>query len=222
MRSRLALILAAGGALALGGCAYDGLGLGVGYGGGSPYYGYGDPYYGYGLGYGGYGRYAGYGRYGGYGYGPYGGYGVYPGYYGGFGYSPYYGWYDGFYYPGTGYYVYDRDRKPHRMNEALQRYWESRQKQATTSGKTTATAVPTTPDFSGFTRPTTRSPSTSGTFERFQANRARAEQARADRQAARVERQSMRSERMSTTRSERLSTSTTSTTNSDRPRRRRD
>ena len=35
--------------------------------------------------------------------------------YGGYGYgSPYYGWNDGFYYPGTGYYVYDRDRRPHR------------------------------------------------------------------------------------------------------------
>ena len=58
--------LIAGGALALGGCAYGDVGLG------------------YGGGYGGYGDY-------GYGYGPYGGYGAYPGYYGGFGwYGDYY------------------------------------------------------------------------------------------------------------------------------------
>ena len=46
--------LVAAGALALGGCAYDGLGLGLGYG--SPYYGsgygYGSPYYGGSYGYG--------------------------------------------------------------------------------------------------------------------------------------------------------------------------
>ena len=98
-----AIALVAG--LGLGGCAYGPYGsyggLGVGYGNG--YY---DPYYGGGY----YG--AGYSRYGsGYGYG-----------YG----APYYGWYDGFYYPGTGYYVYDRYRRPHRWSDTQRRYWESR------------------------------------------------------------------------------------------------
>lgn len=41
-------------------------------------------------------------------------------------YSPYYGWYDGFYYPGTGYYVYDRYRRPHRWNDYQRGYWENR------------------------------------------------------------------------------------------------
>lgn len=49
------------------------------------------------------------------GYGSYGGYA-----------SPYYGWYDGFYYPGTGYYVYDRYGSRHRWGDRHRRYWESR------------------------------------------------------------------------------------------------
>ena len=43
----------------------------------------------------------------------------------GFG-SPYYGWYGGYYYPGSGYYVYDRYRHPHRWNGSQQRYWQNR------------------------------------------------------------------------------------------------
>lgn len=38
----------------------------------------------------------------------------------------YYGWYDDYYYPGTGYYVYDRDRRAHRWNARQQRYWMAR------------------------------------------------------------------------------------------------
>lgn len=53
-------------------------------------------------------------------YAGYGGYGI-----GGFG-DPYWGWNNGFYYPGTGYYVYDRYRRPYRWNGAQQRYWEGR------------------------------------------------------------------------------------------------
>jgi hypothetical protein len=45
-----------------------------------------------------------------------------------YGYSPYWGWYDGFYYPGTGYYVYDRYRRPHRWSDAHRRYWTDRQR----------------------------------------------------------------------------------------------
>ena len=86
------------------GYGYNGVGVGVGIGNGGYYdpyysgYGYGSPSYGYG-----------YSNYG-YGYGS----------------SPYFGWYDGFYYPGTGYYVYDRDRRPHRWTARQQRYWTDR------------------------------------------------------------------------------------------------
>ncbi|MGK6356318.1 hypothetical protein ACMGDH_13975 [Sphingomonas sp. DT-207] len=49
-----------------------------------------------------------------------------PGYYD-YAYSPsYYGWYGDYYYPGSGYYVYDRGRRPHRWNEGQRRYWETR------------------------------------------------------------------------------------------------
>jgi hypothetical protein len=40
--------------------------------------------------------------------------------------APYYGWYDGFYYPGTGYYVYDRQGSRHRWRDSDRRYWEGR------------------------------------------------------------------------------------------------
>lgn len=38
----------------------------------------------------------------------------------------YYGWYDNFYYPGSGYYIYDRGGKRHRWNDRQRRYWEGR------------------------------------------------------------------------------------------------
>ena len=121
-----ALAIVAG--VGLSGCAYGpygGLGVGVGYGNSNSYY---DPYYNsggyYGAGYG-----SPYGSGYGYGYGyPYGsGYG-YP--YG----SSYYGWNNGYYYPGTGYYVYDRNRRPHRWTDAQRRYWEQQRGVATSSG----------------------------------------------------------------------------------------
>lgn len=37
-----------------------------------------------------------------------------------------YGWYDGFYYPGSGYFIYDRHGQRHRWNNHHRRYWESR------------------------------------------------------------------------------------------------
>lgn len=96
MRMRLALALAAG-TLAVGACADDMYGpYGYGYGGLSV--GYSD-----------------------YGYGPYGyGYGPYYG-----GYDPF-GWYGDFYYPGTGIFVYDSYRRPHRWSGDQERYWTSR------------------------------------------------------------------------------------------------
>lgn len=93
------------------GIALGAIGLGLGTGACAGGYGYG----GGGLGYG----YAdGYG-YDGYGYDGYG--------FAGAGYAPgYFGWYNNFYYPGTGVYVYDRDRRPFRWNDTQRRYWEGR------------------------------------------------------------------------------------------------
>jgi hypothetical protein len=121
--------LLAAGALALGGCAYGGLGLGSpysSYGYGSPYYGsyYGSPYYGSGVSLG-----IGYGS-------SYGGYG-----------SPYYGWYDNYYYPGTGYYVYDTYRRPHVMTTTQRTYWTSRSPALRTRSTTHTRA-----NWSGFNR----------------------------------------------------------------------
>ena len=39
---------------------------------------------------------------------------------------PYYGWYDGFYYPGSGYYVYDPYGYRYRWSDPHRRYWEAR------------------------------------------------------------------------------------------------
>lgn len=111
----------AAGALALGGCAYGDYGYGVGYGGYGGYYGYGSPYYGYGYG---------------------------SPYYGG--YEPF-GWYDDFYYPGTGYYVYDTYRRPHVMTSTQRAYWSSR----SPSLRTTTTRTVVRPNWSGFERRST-------------------------------------------------------------------
>lgn len=40
--------------------------------------------------------------------------------------TPYYGWYDGFYYPGAGAYVYDRSGVRQRWSDGHRSYWESR------------------------------------------------------------------------------------------------
>lgn len=79
----------------------------------------------YGMGFG-----AGYGGY-------YGDYGYGAPYYGDYGYgygAPYFGWYDDFYYPGTGIYVYDSYRHPHRWDDRQRSYWTSRQHQMRRSG----------------------------------------------------------------------------------------
>ena len=47
-------------------------------------------------------------------------------YYGGFSADPYWGWYGDYYYPGTGYYVYDRNHQRHRWNGDQQHYWQGR------------------------------------------------------------------------------------------------
>ena len=99
MPSRFAagLLLAAG--LSLGACASDD--YGHGYGGLSVGYasaGYYDPYS-----------------------DPWAGGGW--GYYGS---RPYWGWYDNYYYPGSGIYIYDRWRRPHRWSDRHRRYWTER------------------------------------------------------------------------------------------------
>lgn len=92
--------LLAAGALSLSGCA--------------DYYGYGGGYYG---GYGYAGPYVGLGYSSGY----------YDPYYGGYGYGyPYFGWYDNFYYPGAGIYVYDTYRRPRVMTRRERAHWTER------------------------------------------------------------------------------------------------
>ncbi|MBK5265626.1 MAG: peptidase, partial [Alphaproteobacteria bacterium] len=64
----------------------------------------------------------------------YGGVSVGTGYYGASsyydpGYGGYYGWYDGFYYPGSGYYVFDRQGHRHRWRDNDRRHWEGRRAQ---------------------------------------------------------------------------------------------
>ena len=101
---RLAIAGLAGGlGLAAAACTdgYGYSGVNLGYSGGGGYYS--DPYYG--------------GSYGAYGYPQYA--------YGG--YTPsYFGWYNNYYYPGTGVYVYDSNRRAYRWNAGQQRYWQGR------------------------------------------------------------------------------------------------
>jgi hypothetical protein len=146
-RIRAALVVLAASA-GLSACTSLGPYGGVSAGIGSPYgygqYGY-DPYYS------------------GYGYGsPYGyaGYGSQYGYGSGYGYDPF-GWYNGYYYPGTGYYVYDPDRNRRHITPEEQAYWENRIRQhsflrglvGTKSASTgTTTTVVTKENWSGFNR----------------------------------------------------------------------
>jgi hypothetical protein len=105
-----AVVIALAGVAGLSACAED-----YGYGGygGSVAVGYGargcDPYY-YDCGYYGGGYGAGYGGY---------GYGAYYG-------DPYWGWWGDYYYPGIGFYVYDRLGRRYPWNEQTRRYWEGR------------------------------------------------------------------------------------------------
>jgi hypothetical protein len=131
MRARLAILLA--GTVALGGCAYgyggyggygSGLSVGIGYGSGYDGY-YGGGYYGGGYPYGGYG----------YGYG-----------------DPYFGWYDDYYYPGTGYYVYDSYRRPHRWNRDQERYWTQKRERMQSAQRTSRQRTTVRENWSGFDR----------------------------------------------------------------------
>jgi hypothetical protein len=147
--------------------------------------GYYDPYYG------GYGYRTGYSRYG------------YP-----YGFDPYWGWYDGFYYPGTGFYVYDRYRRPYRWTDTHRRYWTDRRERSLASGfreignnwsdfdaRRTTTTV----------RQIERSVDRPARIERRVDRPTRVErrEARSERGAVRLERQSAREQRKSEARSER-------------------
>ena len=144
---RLAALAAVGG-LGLSGCAYGMYGddYGYGYGGygyprsgvsvsiGSGYgYGYGSPYGGYG--YGSYGYPYGYG-YSRYGYG---------------GYDPF-GWYGNYYYPGSGIYVYDRNRTRYRWTDQQRRYWQERRDRWRARNGASSTTTSTTENWRGWDR----------------------------------------------------------------------
>jgi hypothetical protein len=146
------------------------------------------PYGGIGVGVG-----TGYGGYGGYGYDPfYAGYG----YGSGYGYNPY-GWYNGYYYPGSGYWVYDRDKNRRPLTDAERAYWNERireriRRRIGTSG-TTATAA-AQENWSGFEKPATAA----GTVDRVDTRaqlRQRALEQRVQRQQVQAERQQARSQR---------------------------
>ena len=42
---------------------------------------------------------------------------------------PYCGWYDGFFYPGSGIYVYDRNRRPHVWSDGQHEHWSGQREQ---------------------------------------------------------------------------------------------
>ena len=99
------------------------------------------------------------------------------------GYSPY-GWYDGFYYPGAGYYVYDQYRNPYYWNDYQRRYWTVRQKDPSVrevwtdfvrkhAGTTSGTA-------SQMQRVTTNNVERIRQVERVRSNRAESRSARAE------------------------------------------
>lgn len=93
------ILLALAASSALAACdSYYGNGQGYGYGYGGVSVGYGNAYYGQG-------------------YDPYWNY---------YAANPYWGWYNGFYYPGTGVYVYDQWRRPHYWADDYRRYWSER------------------------------------------------------------------------------------------------
>lgn len=121
-RIRTALVVLAASA-GLGACTnfgpFGGVGVGVGSGYGG--YGYDSPY--------------------GYGYGsPYGSY---------YNQYPTYGWYDGYYYPGRGYWVYDPDGQPRPISDKQKSYWAGVLAKVREARGTTATAE-TKENWSGF------------------------------------------------------------------------
>lgn len=173
-------------AIGLSGCAYNGLysGVSVGYGN-AGYYG---PYSGYGFGYPGYG----YSRL-------------------GYGYSPYWGWYDNFYYPGTGFYVYDIYRRPYRWSDAQRRYWTIRRERAL-STSTTQQPVTIRDNWGDFDRSTVRRERVQRSVDRVERSvdrpvRTERTQTRVERSTARAERSVAREQRKAEMRADRASRS---------------
>lgn len=114
-----------------------------------------------------------------------GGYGNDP-YYSGYHGDPYWGWNNGFYYPGTGFYVYDSYRRPYRWNDVQRNYWQNRRY-----------------GWSGRARPEIRENWRDFTRERRQDDRAFRQDRRQDTQAFRrgeITREQLRDERREDTR----------------------
>jgi hypothetical protein len=61
--------------------------------------------------------------------------------------SPYCGWNDCYYYPGTGYYDYDRYRNSHRMTDAQRKYWDWRRKGSQTGSGVSSRIIQNWADF---------------------------------------------------------------------------
>lgn len=147
---------------------------------------------------------SGYGGYGGYGYDPYySGYGYpygYAGYGSGFGYDPF-GWYNGYYYPGSGYWVYAPDHSRRQWTDAEKAYWNDRirdhVRQKYGLNGTTGTTAATKENWSGFNRPRGVTGDSSATTTTGVTNREAFRQRVLERQQqVRLERQQARSERI--------------------------
>ena len=135
-----------------------------------------------------------------YGYSPYGyGYGSpYGSYYGGY---PYFGWHNGFYYPGSGYWVYDPDGHPSPITEDQRNYWSNMLAKFREKRGANAEAKA---NFSGF-RSRARAGATIAGVDlnaQAQADQGSLDQVRQARRQARIERQQAQAER-SQARSER-------------------
>jgi hypothetical protein len=164
----LAVVATAGLSACMSPLGYGGVSVGAGNG----YY---DPYYnGYGYG-GGYPAY---------------GYGYPAGY--GYGYQPYYGWYDNFYYPGTGYYVYDRYRNPYPWNDDQRRYWEGRRDHAMSSKDFRRMMEAQKQNWDGFSAGPT---ATTQQVRSTDRQRVRSDRVRTDRSTARTDRATRQTER---------------------------
>lgn len=147
------------------------------------------PYGGIGVGVG-----SGYGGYGGYGYDPY--------YGSGYGYAPYYGWYNGFYYPGAGYWVYDPNRNRREMTPEERAYWRARFQSRFGNGapKENWEGFGTIARNSSLAKPAV-SPSATAVGQADERSLRQISEARRQRQeAVRAERQQARSERQETIR----------------------
>jgi hypothetical protein len=138
----------------------------------------------------------------------YGSYGYDP-YYGGYGRgSPYgyYGWYDGFYYPGAGYWIYDRYGHHHPITERQSDYWRNKLAKFREARGAQATAE-VKENWSGFSKqgkvsaPVAASGSAQADQRSLrQISEARRQAAQTERQQARSERQQARSERQESVR----------------------